>query len=754
MWPGGGQPGDNGDASDAFRRSSIGSSPADNSSPQDAAAAAAFAARMALANAYDTSAPTAGAGGPAYFDMYGADYHARFRELEYLQQQRQMHEQQQAYENEARSRMLEQAAHNRIQEFERRRMQMELMNEMHMREAEYNATRGGFGAPPQPQQGQHPSLSYSDFAREDPNNFEVIARETSSSNNTSSHQQEETSLRPVSLLHPEMITLYSKIVHHPMDLGHVCRAIRRREYKNTRAIQLDVWRVFSNCINFHTHPSNKDNAIPSFISIANHLLDFFNNLWIEFMLPSDSPPRPPGTARISYVHATYQKRLEVRKQRLLQLSSTVLSSKCLQKVVNELDKLLSSGGLVDKLDSSAVLGDVNNASGDVLVFIHSVKQFTINIGQKLQSQDDYTVLELHRDLKKCYTEDVFEDDLLKKMKIGLRIDRILGKVLAPVHEVSCRGVNQSSIWGCMAAAIWARESRHKPYWPAIVLGILAPEEQKEDWHKALTERNEKRLPEKLLDDLRAAKKRAESGLTKKNSDQMSYFLVEFMGSHEFIWVKENAILENFDPNDDPNVAHAAGNITKKKRSTSYNAKQMDSALEEGKWALEEFEAYLNDTCGDQSDDEEEYNDAGYTYDVLCQTDEEAEALDEIDLEHENESDIEEQSEMLASEGYLDFSIAGRKLAKQRTTARKKQNAALAKKEKEKKAKGAASVDTKTPSDDKRGQREVEARRKKRSRDHEKSLKDLERKAKKRDLAAEKKISSNEVRNKKGRAENI
>ncbi len=584
MWPGGGQPGDNGDASDAFRRSSLGSSPGDNSSPQDAAAAAAFAARMALA-------PTAGAGGPSYFDMYGTDYHARLRELEYLQQQRQMHEQQQAFENEARSRMLEQAAHNQIQEYERRRMQMELMNEIHMREAEYNATRGGFGAPQQ--QGQHPSL-YADFgARED------FAREVQMqmpSNNTSSHQQEEKSpsispekaaaapetkegaekkpsspsktpaqvksnkdiikantpksapkkrktpakkaseggktkksrastgrktkasdspasvlkrkpgvpslddavpditdaeyenvqalmtefckvpflaefSRPVSLLHPEMITLYSKIVHHPMDLGHVCRAIRRREYKNTRAIQLDVWRVFSNCIKFHTHPSNKDNAIPSFISIANHLLDFFNNLWIEFMLPSDSPPRPPGSAKTSHVHALYQKRLEVRKQRLLQLSSTALSSKCIQKVVNELDKLLSSGGLVDKLDTSAVLGDVNNATGDVLAFIHSIKQFTVNIGQKLQNDDDYTVLELHRDLKKCYTEDVFEDDLLKKMKIGVRIDRILGKVLAPVHEVSCRGVNQSSIWGCMAAAIWARESRHKPYWPAIVLGM-------------------------------------------------------------------------------------------------------------------------------------------------------------------------------------------------------------------------------------------------------------------------------------------
>ena len=169
-----------------------------------------------------------------------------------------------------------------------------------------------------------------------------------------------------------------------------------------------------------------------------------------------------------YSCLNYQK---VRKQRLLQLSGTVLSAKCLQKVVNELDKLLTSGGMVDKLDNFAVLGDVNDATGDVAVFIDSVRKFTMNVGEKIQANEDYTVLELHRDLKKCYTEDVFEDDLLKKMKIGLRIDRILGKVLSPVHEVSCRGVNQSSIWGCMAAAIWARESRNKPYWPAIVLGM-------------------------------------------------------------------------------------------------------------------------------------------------------------------------------------------------------------------------------------------------------------------------------------------
>ena len=86
---------------------------------------------------------------------------------------------------------------------------------------------------------------------------------------------------------------------------------------------------------------------------------------------------------------------------------------------------------------------------------------------------------------------------------------------------------------------------------------LAPDDQKEDWHQSLTERNESRLPEKLRSDLSVAKRRAEQGLKKTGSDLMSYFLVEFMGSHEFIWVKESDIIENFDPDEDVNIAAAS-----------------------------------------------------------------------------------------------------------------------------------------------------------------------------------------------------
>ena len=299
---------------------------------------------------------------------------------------------------------------------------------------------------------------------------------------------------------------------------------------------------------------------------------------------------------------------------------------------------------------------------------------------------------------------------------------------------------------------------------------MAPDDQKEDWHQSLTDRNEARLPEKLRDDLKAAKRRAELGLKKQSTDVMSYFLVEFMGSHEFIWVKESDIIESFDPEEDVNIAAAAGNVTKKRRSTAFNSKQMTNAIEEGRWALEEFELQLNNTCGDRSDDEDDIdNDTGYTYDVLCQSDEEADEIDEDDNKG-RESDTEELNELLEHDGLLDFSVEGRKRAKARATALKKQNTLLAKKEKEK-AMGVKVVKVKpagkaTPAkadtqkierqrelEEKRAQREIEARRKKRARDHEKLLKEAERKAK-RTKSIPSKVNPNDIPNKRGRADTI
>jgi hypothetical protein len=144
MW-GGGQ-GNHSSPPDGFNRSLSGSNN-DSADAGQVAAAAALAARMAFANAYDIGAPVAvaPAASSSYYDIYGGHpeqddaamlfAQRRARDLDFFHLQQQMQERQ-VIENEARSRLLEHAARNQIQEFERTRMEMALLAEMQQRDQE------------------------------------------------------------------------------------------------------------------------------------------------------------------------------------------------------------------------------------------------------------------------------------------------------------------------------------------------------------------------------------------------------------------------------------------------------------------------------------------------------------------------------------------------------------------------------------------------------------------------------------------
>ena len=334
--------------------------------------------------------------------------------------------------------------------------------------------------------------------------------------------------------------MYSKVVKHPVDLGKVCRSVRRREYKDTRAVRLEMWRIFANCVKFHSHPSTREGGIPSFVSISFHLREYFNALWEEYMLPSASPAQTgKSRAKANPTEAIHQKsfgvREERRKTRLLATSTTILSTRFLQGFALDLERFAKNGGRADVLDS--VLPEVQDGVDEDCNAVISLLR---DLGRRLQTLassegEEYTVSELEIDLKKCYSTDVFEDRPALRKLLADRLGRVLGKAIVPVYEVNCRGVNQSSVWGCMAAAIWARESSKKPFWPALVLGIIAPEDQKEDWHKSLTGRNENRLPELLRNQLEAGKKKCDQAIRRQSlgkAERMSFFLVEFLGTHE------------------------------------------------------------------------------------------------------------------------------------------------------------------------------------------------------------------------------
>lgn len=535
------------------------------------------------------------------------------------------------------------------------------------------------------------------------------------------------------------MTVYSKIVEHPIDLGYVCRKVRKREYACLRDIQLEAWRIFSNCVRYHSHASNKD-AVPSFVSIAMHLRDYFNALWQEYMMPSDPPPSTGKKAGPElHAKAAFAQRQTDRKKRLIVSGLSCMAGKAISRAANTLEKFIHDGGRLDGIDEMPIMGeDAEEKDEDLEIVKENLLRLKSRLEEMSTSNSDYGIDELEGDVRKCYTEDVFENNPVLRMKIAHRLDRWIGKIVVPIYEATCRGVSQSSIWGCMAAAVWARESSKKPFWPALVLGIMAPDHQREDWHNELTLRNEGRLPEKLQAQLVIGKRKAEASLTKQKLGQMepqSHFLVEFLGTHEFIWVREADIIEDYDPAEDPNQHVAPPSAgSKKKRASRSNianvigSKMYTSALEEAKWALEEFELQLQDvgvgaTAPDEDDD-------GYSFPVLCQSDDEA---DEVEVASNADVDVDELNELLATGGLIDFTSNGRKNAKMRAQALKKQKVSSEKKQKadkakkmraeqEKKKKDVKAKEKEKERESKKEQRDLDRRRKKRMREREKALK--------------------------------
>jgi hypothetical protein len=517
-----------------------------------------------------------------------------------------------------------------------------------------------------------------------------------------------------------------------------------------------MWRVFANCVKFHSHPNNKE-AVPSFVSIALHLREFFNFLWQEYMVPSD-----PVESASSVQKKAFSRREKDRKKRFENLRVLCLSKKFMYKMAMRLNYFVEGGGLVDKLDTEPIFGEeCMEPDRDLDVIVENLKQFQVKLEEmSLQAvEEDYTFEFFDQDVKRCYQHEVLEDNPSLRLRIGYRLNRFIGKFLIPICEANSRGVTQSSIWGNIAAVIWARESSKKPYWPALCLGMLPPDDQREDWHAAITERNESRLPEKLNAQLMTTKKKCEQAQKRQS---LSYFLVEFLGTHEFIWVRETDIVEKFDPSDDPNKN--ASHAPKKKRSSRSSStsivgsKTYATALEECGWAQEEYESTLadafDDACNDnkeeEDDDEEEMN---YSYALLAQSDDEVDDEDGDAFRYDESAlsleDVDEANWLLTHEGKLDTSVAGRKNTKKRTLALKKKTAVKEKKvqvESAKKAKvSPAKKKTKTKvkakvtkkdsrskdREEKRELRDLEKRRRKRQREREKVLRVEARKQKRR-----------------------
>lgn len=200
----------------------------------------------------------------------------------------------------------------------------------------------------------------------------------------------------------------------------------------------------------------------SFVSISLHLREFFEALWQEHMLASDPPPRiftgKGATAETKYVQNSYSRREDDRKKRLIISGLTCLSQNCMKKSVDKLTKFLANQGKVDRLDKDPIFplhgeplgrGIDDDDLKDLQVVVEKLQTFKAKITQLAEENAEYTVEQFDQEIKQCYTTDVFENNPNLRFRVRNRLNRFVGKILVPINEANCRGVTQSSIWGCM-----------------------------------------------------------------------------------------------------------------------------------------------------------------------------------------------------------------------------------------------------------------------------------------------------------------
>jgi hypothetical protein len=170
---------------------------------------------------------------------------------------------------------------------------------------------------------------------------------------------------------------------------------------------------------------------------------------------------------------------------------------------------------------------------------------------------------------------------------------------------------------------------------------LAPKDHRQEWHLLLTERNEARLPQKQRTQLINAKDKCERA-QKRNVD-LSYSLVEFLGTHEFGWVREADVVQNFDALEDPNeraIKNSKRGFSRSAITNLTSSKMYAEGLEECEWAVKEFEHVLQEAFDFDEVEDDTGDDDGIgafmSYSVMNLSDDEA---DEGDRQQEYKCDV-------------------------------------------------------------------------------------------------------------------
>eukprot|EP00602_Paraphysomonas_sp_CaronLab_P010161 CAMPEP_0185029736 /NCGR_PEP_ID=MMETSP1103-20130426/16217_1 /TAXON_ID=36769 /ORGANISM="Paraphysomonas bandaiensis, Strain Caron Lab Isolate" /LENGTH=665 /DNA_ID=CAMNT_0027564585 /DNA_START=240 /DNA_END=2237 /DNA_ORIENTATION=+ len=113
------------------------------------------------------------------------------------------------------------------------------------------------------------------------------------------------------------------------------------------------------------------------------------------------------------------------------------------------------------------------------------------------------------------------------------LDSIVGELSVVLYEKATRGFSISSIWAQPHDIVWAQPFK-SPWWPGMVLaGGTVP--------KPIEDVNISRLPDQIVRALSKLKPKTRENLNSTSFVPAGMVLVEFFGSHDFGWVRCDAL---------------------------------------------------------------------------------------------------------------------------------------------------------------------------------------------------------------------
>lgn len=108
-----------------------------------------------------------------------------------------------------------------------------------------------------------------------------------------------------------------------INLSQVCRKLSAKQYKTREEVQIDMYRMFHNCVQYYSRRS-RAGIDQDWITRVSHYREYFECLWLEFMVPI-SPPLGASAAGAFATELDFRQREVLRSARLSAIANVQVS---------------------------------------------------------------------------------------------------------------------------------------------------------------------------------------------------------------------------------------------------------------------------------------------------------------------------------------------------------------------------------------------------------------------------------------------